>query len=123
MSEALGFALIGASGGILAGLATLLGVRSSRRAGVAADEREARRDEAAQKRDTIADRDGLIDQLQEDVKSLREGRQHDLEQRERLETRMASVERELFLERAWNRTLIDQIYRGEPPPPRPRPTE
>lgn len=101
-------ALLAAVGGVISGAAAMWGARNSRRAGVAGDEREARRDEAAQRRDTIADRDGLIDQLQQDVTALRE--------------RVDTAERERAIDARWARDLIDQIYRGEPPPPRPRPT-
>lgn len=76
--------------------------------GVRGDEREARADEAAARRDTIADRDGLIDQIQEELADTR--------------TRVTALEREYALEQAWNRQLIDHIYRRREPPPPPRPT-
>lgn len=88
------------SSAITAGVSWRLGVRG--------DERAARSDEATVRRDTIADRDGLIDQLQDELGQVR--------------TRLTAVEREQALDQAWARSLVDQIYRGDPPPPRPRPT-
>ena len=68
-------ALVG-TGGLGAFVET---VRSRRRA-IAGDEREARRELAEDRRDTIADRDGLIAQLLERVKALEEWKR-DAEQR------------------------------------------
>lgn len=113
--------------GGLAGIAAVLGIAWTIRHGVKGDEREARAQEATNRRDTIADRDGLIDQLQEDVTRLHgelsSARKDATEEIVDLKSRLLVVERDLYLERAWNRTLVDQIYRGEPPPPRQRPTE
>lgn len=93
------------AGALLGGIAALLGVTRSRRAGVKADEREARKVEAEQRRDTIADRDALIDTLQEDVKELR--------------GRLDRLEAAYNAERDYSRTLQDHIYRnGQVPPPR-----
>lgn len=63
---------------------------------------------STERRDTVADRDALIDQMQEEITALR--------------LRLDRVEAELAIERAHSRQLVDQIYRGEGPPPRPRPT-
>lgn len=101
------------AGGFLAGLAAVIGSWRSRRAGVRSDEREARAEEYAARRDTIADRDGLIDQLQEQMKELLE--------------RVGNVEKEntrwrgLYeAEKDYNLVLRDSIYRGGgTPPPRP----
>jgi hypothetical protein len=95
------------SSAITAGVSWRLGVRG--------DERAARSDEATARRDTIADRDGLVDQLQEEVTGLRT---EVAGLRALVQTQAADLE----LERAWNRSLVDQIYRGDPPPPRTRPT-
>ncbi|MCR6703166.1 MAG: hypothetical protein NVV66_00155 [Cellulomonas sp.] len=75
--------------------------------GVRGDERAARADEAAARRDTIADRDALVDQLQEEQRDLR--------------VRVTALEREHALDDAWNRQLVDHIYRQRPPPPPARP--
>ncbi|MGX9349396.1 hypothetical protein [Microbacterium sp. KNMS] len=75
-------------------------LRIDKKHGVTTDEREMRRD-------TVADRDALIDQLQEDVRDLR--------------TRITHIEAEYDLERQWNRQLVDHIYRQLPPPPPARP--
>lgn len=64
--------------------------------------------EQTARRDTIADRDAFIDQIQEDMRDLR--------------ARMSSIESEYEIERAWNRQLVDHIYRQLPPPPPSRPT-
>lgn len=95
--------LTGVSGVLVAvgGLAlTLWRTRSDIRMGVSADD-------ATTRRDTVADRDALIDQLQE------QGLRH--------ETRLTAVESELVIERRWNRMLVDHIYRELPPPPPERP--
>lgn len=59
------------------------------------------------RRDTVSDRDALIDQLQEELAGLRR--------------RVDLIESDLRIERAWNRDLVDHIYRGLPPPPPPKP--
>lgn len=95
------------AGALLGGIAALLGVVRSRRAGVKADEREARKVEAEQRRDTIADRDSLIDTLQEDIKEMR--------------ARLDRLEAAYNAERDYTRILQDHIYRhGEVPPSRVR---
>ena len=99
-------AVLGA-GGLLTGAAALWNARVSHRAGVNGDEREARKVEAEQRRDTIADRDGLIDQLQEQMQSVL--------------PRVARLEHDLEDERAYVHVLIEHIYQGAPPPPPPRP--
>lgn len=113
--------------GGLAGIAAVAGIAWTIKHGVKGDERQARAQEASDRRDTIADRDGLIDQLQEDVTrlhgELESARAAATTEIGDLKRRLETVERDLYLERAWNRTLIDQIYRGEPPPPRARPTD
>lgn len=103
------------AGALLGGIAALISSWRSRRAGIKSDEREARDIENAQRRDTIADRDSLIDQFQEELRELR--------------SRVAAVEdtnekyrRELALEKEYSRILLDWGYRGAPPPPPARPT-
>lgn len=93
------------AGALLGGIAAIISSWRSRRAGVRADEREARQDEAAQRRDTIADRDSFIDTLRDDVADLRQ--------------RMDTMEKELRAEQAYSRLLQDFIYRhGHTPPQR-----
>lgn len=60
-------------------------------------------EERLRRRDTIEDRDNYINQLQEDVKDLRD--------------RMSRIEEEYKREQRWNRQLVDHIYRQLPPPP------
>jgi len=79
------------------------------RLGVRGDERTARAQEQTARRDTVADRDALIDQLQAERDAERDGR--------------LSAERELRLEEAWTRLLVDHVYRRQPPPPPTRPTQ
>lgn len=100
---------------VLAGAAALIGARYNASSGVRANEQAARRDEAEQRRDTIADRDELIDQLQQERDDLKQDNAE-------LRARSARLEADLEAERAHSRSLEDQIYRGDPPPPRPRPT-
>lgn len=96
------------AGGLLAGVAAMIGAWRSQRAGIKADQRDARKVEAEQRRDTIADRDALIDTLTEDVRELR--------------ARVDRMETELREEREYSRLLQDFIYRdGRVPPPRASP--
>ena len=93
------------AGALLGGVAALIGAVRSRRAGVLADQREARRVEGEQRRDTIADRDSLINTLQEEIAKM-----HD---------RLDRLEEAYNLEREYTRRLQDHIYRnGGTPPPR-----
>jgi len=100
--------------GGLAGLAALVGIIWNVRHGVKADARQASAQEASNKRDTIADRDAQIDQLQEDVSGLRS-------EVSRLTTLVREQAADIDYEHAYNRALVDHIYRGSPPPPPPRP--
>jgi hypothetical protein len=92
------------AGALLAGIAALIGSVRSRRAGIQSDQREALRVEGEQRRDTIADRDALIETMHEDVADLR--------------TRVAALERDLLAEREYSRVLQDRIYRDGGTPPR-----
>lgn len=91
------------AGALLGGIAALIGAVRSRRAGVLADQRDARRVEGEQRRDTIADRDALIDTLLEDVEKLR--------------GRLDWLERAYNDERNYTRALQDHIYRSGGTPP------
>lgn len=73
-----------------------INARHDRRRGVAGVEQ-------VQRRDTVTDRDALIDQLQEEITRLR--------------SRVDALEVALDIEQRHNRALVDQIYRGDPPPP------
>ena len=123
MSEAIaGIVGVLLGGGLLVGIAALMNARTSRSVGISGDEREARRDEAAQRRDTIADRDAWITTMS--------ARVEDLEQKDReKEARIVALERErddwhqrYLTETEYSRALLDWGYRGAPPPPPPRPT-
>lgn len=81
---------------------------SDRRAGVAATEHSLRRD-------TVADRDTFIDQLQEELRDARA-------EKTAAETRAVEVATQLALEREHTQALTDHIYRQKPPPPPARPT-
>lgn len=100
--------------GGLAGLAALIGIIWNVRHGVKADARQATAQEASNKRDSIADRDAQIDQLQEDVAGLRS-------EVARLTNLVRDQGTDLEEERSYSRVLVDHIYQGSPPPPPPRP--
>lgn len=80
---------------------------SDRRAGVTASEHSLRRD-------TVADRDTLIDQLQEELRDARAGKTE-------AENRAAALATQLAAEREHSQALTDHIYRQKPPPPPTRP--
>lgn len=110
-----GWAAVGTLGtGLLTAIGALVKVLLDRRLGISGDERQARQEAREDRRDTIADRDALVDQLQEEISSL-------TSRVEGLTTRADQVLRELEAERAYSRILVDHIYRGAPPPPPPRP--
>lgn len=66
--------------------------------------------EQVERRDTVADRDALINQLQETVERL-EGKV------QRLETAVRDYQDELNDKREYIQDLRDHIYREKPPPP------
>lgn len=103
----------------LAALAALLGstvlaaaitAGVSYRLGVRADERGARQDEASGRRDTIADRDALIDQLSDGLADERTAR-------EALAVRVDALERQREADRVYIDELRAHIWAGKPPPP------
>lgn len=119
--------LIMAVGG-LSGLAVLLRVFLDRRQGIASAERAARSDERDDRRDAIAERDGLLDRLLEEVQGLRqeardlrqesrELRQCQAEDRKRIE----SLEESRDSLDAHVTTLEGWIWDQKPPPPPRRP--
>lgn len=77
------------------------------RLGVRGDERAARKDEAEQqavlRRDTVADRDALIDQMQEEQRDMR--------------ARLEVLERGRAADEDHIKALTDHIWKGLPPPP------
>lgn len=81
---------------------------SDRRAGVTASE-------SALRRDTVADRDTFIDQLQEELRDARTARTA-------ADIRAADLATALTTEREYSQSLVDHIYRQKPPPPPARPT-
>lgn len=102
------------AGALLGGLAALWGVFVSRRNGVKGDERAAREQEAEAKRDTVADRDHLVDQLQEEIQGYRD-------EVKGFRLQLGQVLDALQVEREYSRLLLDWGYRGAPPPPPARP--
>lgn len=105
---------VGAITGILGSVVAVGGfgltvwkTRNDKKAGVSTDERETRRD-------TVEDRDRLIDQFQEELARV--------EQRSQLveaqfEARLSRVEQELISERNYNAQLLEHIWTQQPPPP------
>ncbi len=110
-----------ATAGGLSGLATFIAWIWNARLGVKADARQASAQEASNKRDTIADRDAQIDQLQEDGESYRAELRDMRAEIARITTLVRDQGADLEDERTYNRMLMDHIYRGSPPPPPPRP--
>lgn len=102
------FGLILAAAGLLGAGGTLGGVVVSRRSGVSSHELQARRD-------TVADRDALIDQLQEERGANRRAI-------EELRDEVAELRTERDLDAEWAAALVAHIWEGNPPPPPPRPT-
>ncbi len=88
--------LVGSVGTLLAGAAAWARSRSDQRAGLTGVER-------ADRRDTIADRDALIDQLQE--------------QQTALMARVDRLEHERELDQEWAAAMVAHIWAGKPPPP------
>lgn len=107
----------------LSGVAAVIGAVWTIRHNVKGDERAARAQEAEGRRDTIADRDAVIDQLQEE----RDARDRTIErlraERDSERSGRLLAEHDADLYRRHNRILVDQIYCGDPPPPRPLPTD
>lgn len=100
----------GISGSVVAlgGLGiTLWRTRNDKRAGIRSNELETRRD-------TISDRDALIDQFQEIIKTEREER---VRQEKVTEIRLNQLEMALQEEREYNRALVEHIWTKKPPPP------
>ena len=87
--------------------ATVIKSRHDRRFGVSSDEREARRDQSEDRRDTIADRDSFLGTVLSEVRELR--------------GRVEIAERGLRLRDDHIDALEYHIYQGKPPPPPRRP--
>ena len=105
--------LLAAAGG-LSGLAALIRVLIDRRQGIASAEHTARAEEREDRRDTIADRDGLLDTLLAEVRDLRD---REVENRRRIE----SLEHDRRIDRDHIDLLEHHIWQQLPPPPPPRP--
>jgi len=80
---------------------------SDRRVGVTASEN-------ALRRDTVADRDTFIDQLQEELRDARS-------EKTEADRRATALAADLTTEREYSQALVDHIYRQKPPPPPARP--
>lgn len=101
--------------GSLSGVAALVKAIHDRRAGVSADERQARRDQLEDRRDTLGERDAFIDRLSARL--------------ERVENRLAAAEdgnvaKALVIRAQGDHidALEHHIWRQLPPPPPPRPS-
>lgn len=88
---------------------------ADRRAGVRSTEHTARRD-------TVADRDALIDQLQEQATAANVRAEASDTAKRQAEAEARSAERELRAELEYTQLLRDHIYRRREPPPPSRPT-
>lgn len=88
--------LVGSAGTFMAGAAAWVRSRADRRSGLTGDER-------ADRRDTIADRDALIDQLQEQTSAL--------------STRVERLELAREADAEWAAALVAHIWARKPPPP------
>lgn len=98
----IGTTIVAIATAIWTGVKTL----ADRRAGV-------RSTEHTERRDTVADRDALIDQVQEE-------RDKAVTRATQAEARAATAEAELAREREYIQVLRDHIYRRREPPPPPR---
>lgn len=98
----IGTTIVAIATAIWTGVKTL----ADRRAGV-------RSTEHTERRDTVADRDALIDQVQEE-------RDTAVVRATAAEARAAAAEAELAREREYTQVLRDHIYRRREPPPPPR---
>lgn len=98
---------------------TIIRAQNDKNRGIIADANEGRRD-------TIADRDGLINQLQEERdrrdQLIREERQERQAQVNAISIQIARLERELIAERTYTNLLVMHIWEGKAPPPPDRPT-
>ena len=95
--------LLTALAALIAAIGALIKTRQDKAAGVVGAE-------AAQRRDTIADREALIDQLQEQIATARA-------EMDGLRKRLDALESDLHRERQYVQRLRDWIFRGKPPPP------
>lgn len=99
---------------LIGAVAALIKTLSDRRVGISGDERQARVEAREDRRDTIADRDGLIAQLLERVRDLEawkaESEAHAEERAKQLRSAGDHID-----------ALEHHIWKGLPPPPPPRP--
>jgi hypothetical protein len=100
---------------IATALGTLIKTWADRRAGI-------RGAEHTERRDTVADRDAFIDQIQEQLTAAN-ARADAADARATASEAARRVALELLdTEREYAQSLRDHIYKGSPPPPPPRPT-
>jgi len=100
---------------IATALGTLVKTWADRRAGI-------RGAEHTERRDTVADRDAFIDQIQEQLAAANtRADAADVRATASESARRAAIEL-LDAEREYAQSLRDHIYKGSPPPPPPRPT-
>jgi len=100
---------------IATAIGTLVKTWADRRAGI-------RGAEHTERRDTVADRDAFIDQIQEQLKDANARAVAAEARADASETGRRAIVDLLDAERDYSRQLRDHIYKGSPPPPPARPT-
>ena len=100
---------------IATALGTLVKTWADRRAGI-------RGAEHTERRDTVADRDAFIDQIQEQLAAANARAEAADARAAASEAARRDVIELLDTEREYAQSLRDHIYKGSPPPPPPRPT-
>ena len=109
--------LVGAVTSVIGTLIAVFRARTDKKLGISSDERQARREEADDHRDTLANRDAFIDRLNDRLNAS--------EAREAaIQTRYDTLERRYRRLQDYTDELEHHIYtrKGPPPPPRPEGT-